>query len=236
MGFLDDYEPVADRIARFWKDHPQGSIVTEIVREASADDRRWIVKASLYRHGETAPFATGFAFEVDGQGNVNRTSALENAETSAIGRGLANAGYAAKASKRASREEMSKVVQAGSTGNTVESDRSMPVSTEEPKAAPTASSPAKPAAGSIPTSSANAAGPAAASSEVGGAGGEVGLPTSDDLLQELVEAHGTSKILLKAQRFSIKHGDTPPQNAEQLQDLSYQTLQDIAADLHKVNA
>jgi hypothetical protein len=39
---------------------------------------------------------------------VNSTSALENAETSAIGRALANAGYAAKG-KRASREEMTKV-------------------------------------------------------------------------------------------------------------------------------
>jgi hypothetical protein len=44
---------------------------------------------------------------VQGRG-VNATSALENCETSAIGRALANAGYATKG-KRASREEMSKV-------------------------------------------------------------------------------------------------------------------------------
>jgi hypothetical protein len=44
---------------------------------------------------------------VQGRG-VNATSALENCETSAIGRALANAGYAAKG-KRASREEMQKV-------------------------------------------------------------------------------------------------------------------------------
>jgi hypothetical protein len=44
---------------------------------------------------------------VQGRG-VNATSALENCETSAIGRALANAGYATKG-KRASREEMGKV-------------------------------------------------------------------------------------------------------------------------------
>jgi hypothetical protein len=54
------------------------------------------------------PWTTGLAEEtVQGRG-VNATSALENCETSAIGRALANAGYATKG-KRASREEMSKV-------------------------------------------------------------------------------------------------------------------------------
>jgi len=51
--------------------------------------------------------ATGFAFEVDGQGMANKTSALENCETSAIGRALANAGFSGN--KRTSREEMEKV-------------------------------------------------------------------------------------------------------------------------------
>ncbi len=56
------------------------------------------------------PQATGMAFEIDGQGMANKTSALENAETSAIGRALANAGY--RGNKRASREEMQKVQRA----------------------------------------------------------------------------------------------------------------------------
>jgi hypothetical protein len=54
--------------------------------------------------------STGLAFEIDGQGMANKTSALENAETSAIGRALANAGYSGN--KRASREEMAKVARA----------------------------------------------------------------------------------------------------------------------------
>jgi hypothetical protein len=70
---------------------------------------RFIVEASIYRtEADARPWTTGLAEEtVQGRG-VNATSALENCETSAIGRALANAGYATKG-KRASREEMSKV-------------------------------------------------------------------------------------------------------------------------------
>jgi hypothetical protein len=53
------------------------------------------------------PKATGYAVEVDGTGGANNGSALENAETSAIGRALANMNLSGN--KRASREEMQKV-------------------------------------------------------------------------------------------------------------------------------
>lgn len=53
------------------------------------------------------PKATGLAFEIEGTAGANATAALENAETSAIGRALANAGYSGN--KRTSREEMAKV-------------------------------------------------------------------------------------------------------------------------------
>lgn len=103
---LDDYETVEERIAKFWKDHPEGRIVTTML-EGSAS--RFIVHAAIYRgKDDSRPYATGLAEEtVQGRG-VNATSALENAETSAIGRATANAGYATKG-KRPSREEMSKV-------------------------------------------------------------------------------------------------------------------------------
>jgi hypothetical protein len=65
---------------------------------------------------------TGYAEEVRGAGNVNRTSHVENCETSAIGRALANCGMAGSdMTKRPSREEMSKVQrQTTSNGPAVE--------------------------------------------------------------------------------------------------------------------
>ena len=106
MFNLDDYETVEERLVKFWKDHPDGQIHTKLLDSASS---RFIVEASIFRtEADARPWTTGLAEEtVQGRG-VNATSALENCETSAIGRALANAGYATKG-KRASREEMSKV-------------------------------------------------------------------------------------------------------------------------------
>jgi len=74
------------------------------------ESNRYIVKAYLFKvSSDSAAFSTGLAEEKVADRGVNQTSALENCETSAIGRALANAGYAAKG-KRPSREEMSKVV------------------------------------------------------------------------------------------------------------------------------
>jgi predicted metalloendopeptidase len=108
MFNLDDYQPVEDRLILFWKDHPDGQIHTKLLDSTAT---RFIVEASIYRtEADIRPWTTGLAEEtVQGRG-VNATSALENCETSAIGRALANAGYATKG-KRASREEMGKVIE-----------------------------------------------------------------------------------------------------------------------------
>ncbi len=109
MFNLADYEPVEVRLEKFIKDYPSFRIATELeVVEAT----RYIVKAYLFKDAsDGVAWATGYAEETVTTRGVNQTSALENCETSAIGRALANAGYAPKG-KRPSREEMSKVVAA----------------------------------------------------------------------------------------------------------------------------
>lgn len=102
---LQDYEPVEERLARFWGKHPNGRIRTEII---SSDEKTVVMLALVFRDaGDNLAAATGHAQETIGSTPVNRTSWVENCETSAIGRALANLGYAPKG-VRASREEMEK--------------------------------------------------------------------------------------------------------------------------------
>lgn len=112
MGFnLDDYEPVADRVAKFWADHPEGSIITQLVKE---DSEGVIIRATVRwesRRGQSEGVseADGYArgiFGLSGK-SAQATSPLEDCETSAVGRALANAGYQTKG--RASREEMERI-------------------------------------------------------------------------------------------------------------------------------
>ena len=109
---LADYETVEERIKRFYETHADGRIVThDYTSQFDRESGVWRVQAMVFESSADQAAnlvkATGFAFEVDGQGMANKTSALENCETSAIGRALANAGFSGN--KRTSREEMEKV-------------------------------------------------------------------------------------------------------------------------------
>ena len=105
---LANYEPVEERIARFKADHPNYRVATELTFDGEPGATRWIVKASIWRDAENTgmPDGTGYAFEVDGRGMTQKTAALETCETSAIGRALANLGYAGN--RKVTREEMIK--------------------------------------------------------------------------------------------------------------------------------
>jgi hypothetical protein len=102
---LAGYAPVADRIQQFYERFSTGRILTELV---SRHDGEIVFRASVYRDmTEPQPAATGWAAEREGDGEVNAVACLENAETSAIGRALANLGFTAS-TRRPSREEMAK--------------------------------------------------------------------------------------------------------------------------------
>ena len=117
MAFnINDYETVEVRLARFISDFPDFRIDTQLIE---ASDNRFIVRSALYRTFlDAVPFATGLAFEMVSDRGVNSTSALENAETSSLGRSLAQAGYAAKG-KRPSQTEMAKVIAAEEKPKTI---------------------------------------------------------------------------------------------------------------------
>ena len=106
---LERYAPVARRITLFYDRYPAGRIITSLVeRDAGAV----IFRARVYRTAEElSPAATGWALEREGDGDVNAVACLENTETSAIGRALANLGFTASA-ERPSREEMVRVARA----------------------------------------------------------------------------------------------------------------------------
>jgi len=102
---VGEYAPVADRITLFYARFPTGRIITRLI---SRTEQEITVQAFVFRSVEDQrPSATGLASERIGDGDVNTVACLENTETSAIGRALANLGLTASA-QRPSREEMLK--------------------------------------------------------------------------------------------------------------------------------
>ena len=100
-----DYAPVADRITLFYARYPTGRILTRLL---SRTEHEITVQAFVFRSTqEERPAATGLASERIGDGDVNTVACLENTETSAIGRALANLGLTASPN-RPSREEIDK--------------------------------------------------------------------------------------------------------------------------------
>jgi hypothetical protein len=109
---LDDYIDVAERIQQFYERYPNGRITTELLNTANWEGKQtqFIVKSYMY-DGDTL-LATGLAEESFGNSGPNQTSALENAETSSIGRCAANLNFSTTRSgarQRPSRQEMEKV-------------------------------------------------------------------------------------------------------------------------------
>lgn len=108
---LENYEPVSERIKRFYEDHPTGAIHTELVFD---DGSRVVMKASVWRDiTDSQPAGSDYAEEVLTERGVNSTSRLENCATSAQGRALQAIGYLGSDwTKKPTREEMTKVYNA----------------------------------------------------------------------------------------------------------------------------
>ena len=103
------YALVADRITLFYQQYPTGRIRTKLHSKA---DGEIIFCAMVFRGpNDTRPAATGWAAEREGDGEINEVACLENAETSAVGRALANLGFTASI-RRPSAEEMEKAARA----------------------------------------------------------------------------------------------------------------------------
>lgn len=79
-----EYAEVNQRVKAFRMLCPEGSISTEIV---SLADGVCVVRATI-TNADGFVLATGTAYEKEGSSNINRTSYIENCETSAIGRAL----------------------------------------------------------------------------------------------------------------------------------------------------
>lgn len=100
---LADYITVNERIMEFYEKYPNGRIITEIVQ---LQDSIVVMKASVYRSlDEKEPSATGYAYEKEGSSFINKTSYIENCETSATGRAIANLGISIRKSV-ASKDEV----------------------------------------------------------------------------------------------------------------------------------
>lgn len=122
----DEYETVKERKARFYKDHEDGRIVVKLMNKDV--EEKALFTACIYLNAEDQekklPRGTGHALEIRDKElsiakngkeyeSVNFGSWTENAEESAVGRALDNAGYSGN--KKASREEMEKAQRMGRT-------------------------------------------------------------------------------------------------------------------------
>lgn len=87
-----EYAEVNQRVKAFRTLYPEGFITTEILcREGGL----CIIRATVghYTDGKSVILATGTAYEKEGSSQINRTSYIENCETSAVGRALGMAGF-----------------------------------------------------------------------------------------------------------------------------------------------
>lgn len=111
-GKIGDYVEVNQRIKAFRQVYPTGTISTDII---SLENGVVMMKATvLDEDGKT--LATGLAYEKESSSFINKTSFIENCETSAIGRALGFCGFGIDSSV-ASAEEVENAILNQNQGN-----------------------------------------------------------------------------------------------------------------------
>ena len=111
----NDYEDVQSRLTRWYGEYPNARTSTRLEHMHTDEAGALVsvvVSASVYRdQADEHPAGTGLAQEHRADRGVNLAFALENCETSALGRALVNAGQTPLDGKRPSREEMKKAAE-----------------------------------------------------------------------------------------------------------------------------
>ena len=103
------YVEVNERIKAFWKLCPEGRIDTYLV---SDENGICVIKALVYENkNDENPRATGMAYEKENSTFINKTSYIENCETSAVGRALGNAGIGIDTSVASAEEVQNAIIQ-----------------------------------------------------------------------------------------------------------------------------
>lgn len=105
IGRGKEYAEVPQRIKAFRMIHPNGAIVTDIL---SIENGVCIIKATV-SDADGKVLGTGTAYEKEGSTFINKTSYIENCETSAVGRALAMCGLGIDTSV-ASKEEVENAI------------------------------------------------------------------------------------------------------------------------------
>lgn len=114
-----EYAAVNGRINAFRRLYPQGFITTDIV---SMEAGVVVMKATCgyYDNGQAVVLGTGMAYEREGSSNINKTSYIENCETSAIGRALGMAGLGINTAVASSEEVQNAIKQQEELENDVD--------------------------------------------------------------------------------------------------------------------
>lgn len=104
-----DYVEVNKRVMAFRELEPNGSITTEIVNTSIDEKGGIVVMKATATAGDGRVLGTGYAYERESSSYINKTSYIENCETSAVGRALGFCGIGVDTSI-ASAEEVANAI------------------------------------------------------------------------------------------------------------------------------